>query len=174
MLSGYGTLVSRLPDLFGSCGDQLECFREFVTNLTTQGERLAQAHAMKADRHRGGGGGGGGGFKCALYHVLSQMWFISLAPRPLDFIVHLETMEADLKAMAKCLPLAAGVAPPFTLNAREGQAGSKGQQGEATVAGEPPLSRAELTRRAPDAVAKLVEYLRHDYECLQYPIPSVI
>ena len=137
MLSGYGKLVSRLPDLFGSCGDHLECFREFVTNLTTQGERLAISHAMKAKGHRGGDGGGGN-FKCGLYHVLPQMWFISLAPRPVDFIVHLETMDADMKAMAKCLPLAAGVSPPFTLNAREGQAGSKDQQGEAAVAGGPP------------------------------------
>ena len=35
------------------------------------------------------------------------------------------------------------------------------------------LDRSRLAREAPTALAKLVEYLRQDYECLQYPIPVI-
>ena len=35
------------------------------------------------------------------------------------------------------------------------------------------LSREELVRRAPRAMARLANYLRQDYLCLGYPMPNV-
>ena len=149
-LSGYGTVRSRVlafhqKSIIGH-EKELQRFRTFVKTLTSEGGLV-----MARQGHD----------SCVWCHTLSQMWFIELYPHRIDFVVHLETLEADLKALKHAVPtISLPAVPPIHKNTKEAD----------HVPGA--LTSDELIMGAPETIKDILVYLAHDYACLQYPPPA--
>jgi hypothetical protein len=97
---------------------------------------------------------------CVWCHCLSQMWFIEMYPLPINYVLHLETLEKDIAELGKRLPI-------FLPEARLPKMNTKGH-----LPGE--LDKTELIRRSPESIEKILKYLLQDYICLDYPQPNVL
>jgi len=94
-LSGYGTVRHRGRDHWpfnDTNADEATTFERFVKLLLREGDALATARP----KERTG---------CLWYHVFSQMWFLELAPRPLDRVLRLEGLANDLPELLRTFPL---------------------------------------------------------------------
>ena len=152
MLSGYGTLVTRLRSrlrkelwpAFLSEADESKRFEGFVNMLTSRTDRdLASAP---------------GNIGCVWQHVMTQMWFFNLYPAKVTYLARLEDLDTELGAIRR------------RLNVTFGDDGGHSNKNEGELDG---VDVQSLSRTAPHAVEKLLKHLRQDYECLQYPMPSI-
>ena len=173
ILSGYGTLISRLlkmahldatwpaSPLFAALldkdADAIARFEAFAELLTSRGDGLlTEPHARAPTPH-----------VCVWRHVLSQMWYLAMWRGEIEYVARLENLDDELATVGERFGLAADDGRgrrPKRENEREGNALSPRDR-------LPPI--AELVRRAPRAVARLVEYLRHDYACLGFELPDL-
>jgi len=164
-ISGYGTIRNRVL-LFGkhasypadgvkvdgksylvSRAAEVNRFENFVKLVVDEGPMLQARHQKEAD--------------CRWCHILSQMWFIEMYPQPINFVLHAETLEKDIGLLRRHLPVRLPSVPPGHRNSHEG-AKSPGF-----------MEPHELIAAAPSTIKMALEYLRQDYVCLQYPIPSM-
>ena len=144
--------------------------------LTTHGDAL-----LRKDR-------GVGPHGCLWAHVMSQMWFLAPFAGEIEYVAHVEDLEPDLEHIRTRFALAPYTkrrdasdrtpsGPTLKTGARARGAPYSQWSGNAKNAREGAAihapTKAELMRRAPRAVARLVHYLRQDYACLQYPVPNV-
>ena len=67
--------------LFSAYG-QVQRFRRFVDLLVKEGDAIVNRKATP-----GANENGKFHYPCVWYHVLSQMWFIELYPKPLDYVL---------------------------------------------------------------------------------------
>jgi len=151
MLSGYGTLVKRLQSRlvkrrwppFLSEVDEAKRFEGFVDYLTSHTDEELASKNHNTD--------------CVWQHVMTQMWFFDLYPNQVEFIGRLEELETELEFIR------------LRLNVTFGEKGN-GNRHEGDL---DDVDVQHLSRTVPHAVEKLLAHLRQDYECLQYPMPSV-
>ena len=151
MLSGYGTLVKRLKSRllrrqwpdFLFETNEAARFNGFVDMLTSHTD---EALASK-----------GNNIDCVWQHVMSQMWFLNNYPAEITFVARMEQLEAELSAISLHLNVSFGAKGNSNVN-------------EGELEG---VDIQHLSRTVPHAVAKLLAHLSQDYECLQYPVPSI-
>jgi len=125
---------------------EIERFKSFVSIVVDEGAIMQARNDGKND--------------CIWNHVLSQMWFIEMYPQPINFVLHVESLEEDIKILRRYLPVTLPLGSPTHKNSVEG---SK----------EPGFLKSdEYIKSAPAAIQMVLEYLRQDYVCLQYPIPN--
>ena len=141
LVSAFGTVSHRSRLL--EAGDA-SSFGRFVDLLLAHGDR---AH-VELDRE--------------WFHALSQVYFIKLFPREIDFVVHLERVDEEWAALAARVALPPANAVRY--NAVEGFA-DRADRDRAV--------RASL-EEDPALPAKLWRWLAHDYACLGYPVPPVL
>ena len=91
---------------------------------------------------------------------MSQTWFLELLGRPIDRVLRLESLEADLKVLLRDLPL---------LDPRNETLKPSLPPKQNTVEGN--FDTRTLLRTSPRGVQKALMYLRQDYECLGYEVP---
>jgi len=151
MLSGYGTLVKRLRSrlhrrswpAFMFETSEALRFKGFVDMLTSHTDEVLASEANNVD--------------CVWQHVMSQMWFFNNYPAEITFVARMEQLEAELAAISLHLNVSFGTKGNSNVN--EGDLDGVDVQ--------------HLSRTVPHAVAKLLAHLSQDYECLQYPVPSI-
>ena len=175
ILSGYGTLISRLlkmahldatwpaSPLFAALldkdADAIARFEAFAELLTSRGDGLlTEPHARAPTPH-----------VCVWRHVLSQMWYLAMWRGEIEYVARLEDLDRELDTIRERFGLAevgggGGGRRAKRANVHEGD-------GLRPFDRLPP--KGELARRAPRAVARLVEYLRHDYACLGFELPDL-
>ena len=151
MLSGYGTLVKRLKSrllrrlwpAFMFETNEALRFKGFVDMLTSHTDEALASKDNNVD--------------CVWQHVMSQMWFFNLYPAEITFVAKMEQLEVELAAISSHLNVSFG---------------SKGNSNfnEGDLDG---VDVQHLSRTVPHAVEKLLAHLSQDYECLQYPVPSI-
>ena len=125
---------------------EIERFTKFVSVVVDEG-------AIVQARNAG---------SCHWSHVLSQMWFIEMYPQPINLVLHVESLEADINILRRYLPVNLPPEPPTSpQNAAEGS----------KLPGY--LKPSEMIKAAPSAVKMALEYLHQDYVCLQYPKPTL-
>ena len=107
-ISGYGTIRHRVllkgkkashlssskvhdPWYSSTREAEIERFKNFVSVVVDEGATLQARNHVKND--------------CHWNHALSQMWFIELYPQPINFILHVETLEADIDILRRYLPV---------------------------------------------------------------------
>jgi hypothetical protein len=150
-LSGYQTVRMRAllkaSKLTRSFQDEVKRFEDFVQTIVTRG-------ALVMDKNQPG--------SCAWCHTLSQMWFIEMYPLPISFVLHLETLEEELMELGKRIPI---VLPNTPL-------GSENTMDDRKSEGV--LSPEELMRSSPASIKQVLEYLKQDYVCLDYPLPHML
>ena len=141
LVSAFGTVSHRSRLL--EAGDA-SSFGRFVDLLLAHGDR---AH-VELDRE--------------WFHALSQVYFIKLFPREIDFVVHLERVDEEWAALAARVALPPANAVRY--NAVEGFAdrADRDKAVSASLESDPALP------------AKLWRWLAHDYACLGYPVPPVL
>ena len=122
-------------------------FEKFVSVVVDEGAITQARNAVKNN--------------CVWNHALSQMWFIEMYPQPINFVLHVETLEADLNRLRRYLPVVLPPGPPTHENAAEGSA----------LPGY--LKPEDYIKGAPSAIFRVVKYLNQDYVCLQYPLPEI-
>lgn len=150
-LSGYGTVRHRGRDHWpfnDTNADEATTFERFVKLLLREGDALATARPTE----RTG---------CLWYHVFSQMWFLELAPRPLDRVLRLEGLANDLPELLRTFPLVGpdNASLPAALPPRHNTA-------------EGNFDTRTLRTASPSGVALALRYLAQDYACLGYPLPE--
>jgi len=151
MLSGYGTPVKRLKSrllrrswpAFMFETNEALRFKGFVDMLTSHTDEVLASEANNVD--------------CVWQHVMSQMWFFNNYPAEITFVARMEQLEAELAAISLHLNVSFGTKGNSNVN--EGDLDGVDVQ--------------HLSRTVPHAVAKLLAHLSQDYECLQYPVPSI-
>ena len=151
MLSGYGTLVKRLKSkllrkawpAFMFETNEALRFKGFVDMLTSHTDEALASKVNNVD--------------CVWQHVMSQMWFFNNYPAEITFVARMEQLEAELAAIS------------LHLNVSFGSKGNSNVN-EGDLDG---IDVQHLSRKVPHAVAKLLAHLSQDYECLQYPVPSI-
>ena len=151
MLSGYGTLVKRLKSrllrrswpAFMFETNEALRFKGFVDMLTSHTDEVLASEANNVD--------------CVWQHVMSQMWFFNNYPAQITFVARMEQLEAELAAISLHLNVSFGTKGNSNVN-----------EGGLDV-----VDVQHLSRTVPHAVAKLLAHLSQDYECLQYPVPSI-
>jgi len=151
MLSGYGTLVKRLKrrllrrswPAFMFETNEALRFKGFVDMLTSHTDEVLASKANNVD--------------CVWQHVMSQMWFFNNYPAQITFVARMEQLEAELAAISLHLNVSFGTKGNSNVN-----------EGGLDV-----VDVQHLSRTVPHAVAKLLAHLSQDYECLQYPVPSI-
>jgi len=89
------------------------------------------------------------------------MWFIEMNPQPINFVLHVESLEEDINILRRYLPVTLPPGSPTHQNSVEGSM----RPGF--------LKPDEYIEGAPSAIQMVLEYLNQDYVCLQYPIPNV-
>jgi hypothetical protein len=151
MLSGYGTLVKRLKSrlvrrnwpAFMFETNETLRFKGFVDMLTSHKDEVLASKANNVD--------------CVWQHVMSQMWFLNNYPAEITFVARMEQLEPELAAISSHLNVSFGTKGNSNVN--EGELDG--------------LDVQHLSRTVPHAVAKLLAHLSQDYQCLQYPVPSI-
>ncbi len=151
MLSGYGTLVKRLRSrlrkklwpAFLYEADESKRFEGFVNMLTSRTDRDLASKDNNID--------------CVWQHVMTQMWFFNLYRAKVTYLARLEDLDTELHAIR------------LRLNVTFGDKGNSNKN-EGELDG---VDVQSLSRTVPHAVEKLLKHLRQDYECLQYPMPSI-
>ena len=145
-LSGYGTVRHRGERYWPfneTRFSEAEKFERFVVMLSAEGDRLATQRPKD---------------RCLWYHAFSQMWYFEFLPqRKVNYVLRLETLEADLEHMLRAMPLVAKNATllpelPPRKNTREGN-----------------FDSTELRAASPGGIRKAMAYLKQDYACLGYP-----
>ena len=86
-----------------------------------------------------------------------RLCHFELFPAEIEYVARLENLGPDLAAVRDIfgLPALADAPGRPPLNADEGH-----------------VNKTRLMHEAPRAIAKLLAYLRQDYACLGYPLPS--
>lgn len=147
-LSGYGTIRARAGRLkpFDEKGaSEVDLFRKFVDLQTSLGELSFKLP---------------GQFPYTYHHAFSQMAFLEAYPREVQYILRLETINEDLAELKRNINLPCCEKGLPRRNRNEGGRFQK-------------INQTELRQLAPDAVAKIVHYLRQDYICFGYPLPAI-
>ena len=159
-ISGYGTVLARGKKLMEAHGvgavdaatfkkmEARQRFEAFVDLIVVAGDRMHLYPPIPPPH-------------TVWFHTLTQAWFLELMPLPIDFVLHLETLEEDFKWLNHKL----NIGIPFEAHVRtNNQAEIKHIM--------PNASYSWLVGR-PDIVTKLVDvYLEQDYACLGYPKPT--
>jgi len=166
-VSGYQTVRSRLLLKHGYFHDEsstsitltseVNRFVSFTKRILTHGAHAQHVHDFEESGLVTVPGSG-----CIWYHTLSQMWFIEMYPLPINFILHLETLEADLKLLKKLLPIK--MQSTSSLPKMNSKGGYKAPPGE--------LDLNTLKKKAPATMLLILHYLRQDYACLNYSLPE--
>mmetsp|Transcript_24358 Transcript_24358/g.54927 ORF Transcript_24358/g.54927 Transcript_24358/m.54927 type:complete len:412 (+) Transcript_24358:193-1428(+) len=151
-LSGYGTVRSRVLSRKDRRVLPYEMevarFVDFVRVVADEGAFVMARQPPK---------------NCKWCHILSQMWFIEMYPRRIDFVLRLEKLEADLALLKVHIPaISLPAGPPIHRNVNSTTSHAPGG-----------LRPSELKRAAPDAIGVILEYLKQDYACLGYPNPDL-
>ncbi len=149
-LSGYGTVRHRASRgnahwPFNTTMSEPQKFEAFVDLLRREGDGLVTRRPKEG---------------CLWFHVMSQTWFLELLNRPIDRVLRLESLEADLKVLLRDLPL---------LDPRNETLKPSLPPKQNTVEGN--FDTRTLLRTSPRGVQKALMYLRQDYECLGYEVP---
>ena len=98
---------------------------------------------------------------CLWFHVMSQTWFLELLGRPIDRVLRLESLEADLKVLLRDLPL---------LDPRNQTLKPSLPPKQNTVEGN--FDTRTLLRTSPRGVRKALMYLRRTARMrLGYEVP---
>ena len=164
-ISGYGTirrralLKGKTPSRSSSTSKvhgahyvssraaEIERFEHFVNTVVDEGAIIQARNSGSND--------------CTWSHILSQMWFIEMNPQPINFVLHVESLEEDINILRRYLPVTLPPGSPTHQNSVEGSM----RPGF--------LKPDEYIEGAPSAIQMVLEYLNQDYVCLQYPIPNV-
>ena len=171
LLSGYGTLLSRLQSVSESLKPawtaevhdvrRFEGFVDYLVstpleqgfaefNLTQEEFRVRLAHNKKVDTR-------------LWLHVVPQLWVIQrFVDAPIVFVGRLESYQADLEELQRRY----GVVRPEVTSTRFQVPTNNKDEGRLVV------NRSRLVACAPAAIAKLISHLAPDYECLGYEVPS--
>merc|ERR1711879_349312 len=108
-LSGYGTVITRMQQLNGRkpcVTDRLAAILNmsepqrlsaYLELYLAEGERWCEQVTCRGRR---------AGHSCLPQHVLSQRWFRNLWPGPIDFMLHTETLTADIQRLSRWLGVA--------------------------------------------------------------------
>lgn len=126
--------------------DPITRFSLFVDTVITHGDALIRDKSINPPKG-----------PCLWGHALTQMKFLNLWPNEIDFVAHVETLADDMKVAGQRLGFnATGLEELSKVNVNPGG-----------------IDKDELKAGAPEAIAKLLDYLRQDYACLGYDLPPM-
>jgi hypothetical protein len=128
---------------------EVQRFKRFTEVYTSQGALIQKLNYKDT---RG----------CLWCHCLSQMWFIDMYPLEISYVLHLELLDEELEKLRKHMPIILPKVLPSKRNTIDDRIS------ENTGAVRPEVFKEQ----APESIKAIINYLRHDYTCLNYPIPS--